>query len=342
MVEVNFTPGSSAAEALNRFTRDISVLFCCKVVCPFMPAHYRIIDHGCWSKFPHILSLCFNLIKRSAFCPKRILRYNYLCSSCLLSVHNSVLLISVCPTGPTYEVMLCGQVADPTAQRPVSPSFPEIPPLLSNRQYLSWGGVTLGRAQMKVILRNSSDNQTLNLRLIVRGPDQDCFQLQNRFGREELLGSSMELQLRQQEDAAVRLLFTPTRHACLLAKLDIKQLAQRASLHSVKFTIPLTGYGGMSHLVVEGATATPDGYSLTLGLDPGDSSHFARFRLHNTGSRAAFVRAVVYKTLTSSQLSSPALHSTDNIVLSSAILTNVTLRSLMSESRNFTPSGGRN
>uniref|UniRef100_UPI00358DF1D0 centrosomal protein of 192 kDa-like isoform X2 n=1 Tax=Myxine glutinosa TaxID=7769 RepID=UPI00358DF1D0 len=226
-----------------------------------------------------------------------VVEVNFTPGLCSGEALNSVLLLSVCPTGPTYEVMLCGQVADPTTQRPLSPSFLEIPPLLSNRQYLSWGGVTLGRAQqIKVILRNSSDNQTLNLRLIVRGPDQDCFQLQNRFGREELLGSSMELQLRQHEDATVRLLFTPTRHACLLAKLDIKQLAQRTSVHGVKFTIPLTGYGGMSHLVVEGATTTPDGYSLALRLDPGGSSHFAHFRLHNTGSRAAFVRAVVYKT----------------------------------------------
>lgn len=66
-----------------------------------------------------------------------------------------MLTILVLPSGPQYEVVVKGDVApDDLPQR----SLPgraahadlatpgEVPPILSNKQFMAWGGVTLGRA----------------------------------------------------------------------------------------------------------------------------------------------------------------------------------------------------
>ncbi|KAI1894105.1 hypothetical protein AGOR_G00112400 [Albula goreensis] len=106
----------------------------------------------------------------------------------------SVLTILVLPSGPQYEVVLKGEVAPEEAPRRFSaspskaahmdmPPAGTVPPILSNKQFMAWGGVTLGRAvQQKLVLRNNSPSAAQQLRLLVRGQDQDCFQLQSTFG----------------------------------------------------------------------------------------------------------------------------------------------------------------
>ena len=61
----------------------------------------------------------------------------------------SLLTILVLPSGPQYEVALRGEVTPehhgkPTASAP-GPAA-DVPPILSNKQFVAWGGVTLGRA----------------------------------------------------------------------------------------------------------------------------------------------------------------------------------------------------
>ncbi|XP_068093232.1 LOW QUALITY PROTEIN: centrosomal protein of 192 kDa [Hyperolius riggenbachi] len=222
-------------------------------------------------------------------------------SPCNSTPKQSILKIMVQPSGPQYEVTLMGDTERPvtkcsTDSTPISSS--DVPPILSNKQFMSWGGVGVGRAvQQKLILRSTSATASQHLRLLIRGQDQDCFQLQSRFGPDERLTSSCELTIRPKEDAAVHLMFSPTRVACMLAKLEIKQSAVKSSQQGIKFTIPLSGYGGTSNIILEDVKRLPDSYSVTLnGISPNRVSRTSFF-IKNTGSRAAYVKAACFINL---------------------------------------------
>lgn len=54
------------------------------------------------------------------------------------------------PSGPQYEVVLKGEVAQGktgtvSSALNIMPNE-AVPPILSNKQFMAWGGVTLGRA----------------------------------------------------------------------------------------------------------------------------------------------------------------------------------------------------
>uniref|UniRef100_A0A8C6DSG3 Centrosomal protein 192 n=1 Tax=Moschus moschiferus TaxID=68415 RepID=A0A8C6DSG3_MOSMO len=207
-----------------------------------------------------------------------------------------ILKIFVQPFGPQYEVMLKGEIVS-SGNRPLVPESlsSDVPSILSNKQFLAWGGVPLGRTQLqKLALRNNSASIAQHLRLLVRGQDQDCFQLQHTFGSEERLTSNCEVRIRPKEDIYISVLFAPTRLSCMLAKLEIKQLGVR-SQPGVKFTIPLSGYGGTSNLILEDVKKLSDSYMVTVNdLVPGQESRIV-VSVRNTGSRAAFVKAVGFK-----------------------------------------------
>lgn len=218
----------------------------------------------------------------------------------------SLLTILVLPSGPQYEVTLKGEVAkENSGKQAISSSSVQasslandVPPILSNKQFVAWGGVTLGRAiQQKLVLRNNSKLETQQLRLLIRGQDQDCFQLQSMFSLEERLTRHGELSIRPTEDVTVHLLFAPTRVACMLAKLEIKQSGVRPSQPGIKFTIPLSGYGGTSNIILEDQRKQADGYVATVtDVAVGRVSKVC-VCVRNTGSRAAFVKAVAYSDL---------------------------------------------
>uniref|UniRef100_A0A674AGV9 Centrosomal protein 192 n=1 Tax=Salmo trutta TaxID=8032 RepID=A0A674AGV9_SALTR len=223
-------------------------------------------------------------------------------------VPSSVLTILVLPSGPQYEVVLKGQVVPEERGNPAAVPGPasalgllppsEVPPILSNKQFVAWGGVTLGRAvQQKLVLRNNSPNTTHHLRLLIRGQDHSCFQLQSSFGQEERLTRHRELSIRPREDVVVHLLFAPTRVACALSKLEIKQSGVRPSQPGIKFTIPLSGYGGTSNIILEDHRKRSDGYvAMLMGVAAGHVSKLC-VCVRNTGSRAAFIKAVPYSDL---------------------------------------------
>lgn len=61
------------------------------------------------------------------------------------------------------------------------------------------------------------------------------------------------------------------------------------------FQIPLSGYGGTSNLILEDAKKLSDSYMVTVNdLVPGRESRVV-ISVRNTGSRAAFVKAVGFK-----------------------------------------------
>uniref|UniRef100_UPI001FBC152B Centrosomal protein of 192 kDa n=1 Tax=Homo sapiens TaxID=9606 RepID=UPI001FBC152B len=223
--------------------------------------------------------------------------------------------------GPKGEVISSGS-------KPLSPGpCLDIPSILSNKQFLAWGGVPLGRTQLqKLALRNNSASTTQHLRLLIRGQDQDCFQLQNTFGSEQRLTSNCEIRIHPKEDIFISVLFAPTRLSCMLARLEIKQLGNR-SQPGIKFTIPLSGYGGTSNLILEGVKKLSDSYMVTVnGLVPGKESKIV-FSVRNTGSRAAFVKAVGFKDSQKKVLLDPKVLRIfpDKFVLKERTQENVTL-----------------
>ncbi|XP_049439243.1 centrosomal protein of 192 kDa isoform X2 [Epinephelus fuscoguttatus] len=228
----------------------------------------------------------------------------------------SLLTILVLPSGPQYEVTLKGEVVPEDSGKPAIPSAAvigpgvasDVPPILSNKQFVAWGGVTLGRAiQQKLVLRNNSTTTTQQLRLLIRGQDQDCFQLQSMFSPEERLTRHGELSIRPKEDVTVHLLFAPTRVACMLAKLEIKQSGVRPSQPGVKFTIPLSGYGGTSNIILEDQRKQADGYVATLtDITVGRVSKVC-LCVRNTGSRAAYIKAVAFADMQTRTLIEPSV-----------------------------------
>ncbi|XP_042654021.1 centrosomal protein of 192 kDa isoform X2 [Tyto alba] len=205
----------------------------------------------------------------------------------------STLKILVQPSGPQYEVVLKGEVeSEENRLLSTAAVCSDIPPILSNKQFIAWGGVALGASvQQKLTLRNDSPSVTQHLRLLIKGQDRDCFQLQSIFGSEERLTSNWELKIRPKEDTNIYLMFAPTRITCCFAKLEIKHLGTR-SQPGIKFTIPLSGYGGKSNITLENVEKLSDSYMITLdGLLPARVRK-ASFCVRNTGSRAAYVKTL--------------------------------------------------
>ncbi|XP_027741153.1 centrosomal protein of 192 kDa [Empidonax traillii] len=205
----------------------------------------------------------------------------------------STLKILVLPFGPQYDVVIKGEV-ESEKNRPVSTAtgYSDIPPILSNKQFIAWGAVPLrSSVQKKLTLRNDSPSVTQHLRLLIRGQDQDCFQLQSIFGSEERFTSHWELKIRPKEDTNIYLMFTPTRVTCCFAKLEIKQLGIR-SQPGIKFTIPLSGYGGTSNIILDNVKKLSHSYMVTLDGLLSSRLRKASFHVRNTGSRAAYVRAL--------------------------------------------------
>uniref|UniRef100_A0A674MQY1 Centrosomal protein 192 n=1 Tax=Takifugu rubripes TaxID=31033 RepID=A0A674MQY1_TAKRU len=260
--------------------------------------------------FPFLLALWFGRE------PKRITSRSRL-TVCFLSLsYSSLLTILVLPSGPQYEVTLRGEVVSEDSGKPAIPSAAlfgpgvasDVPPILSNKQFVAWGGVTLGRAvQQKLVLRNNSTSTAQQLRLLIRGQDQDCFQLQSMFSPEERLTRHGELSIRPKEDVTVHLLFAPTRIACMLAKLEIKQSGVRPSQPGVKFSIPLSGYGGTSNIILEDQRKQGDGYvAIMSSISVGHVSKVC-LCVRNTGSRAAFIKAMAFSDVQTRSIMEPSV-----------------------------------
>ncbi|KFP80195.1 Centrosomal protein of 192 kDa, partial [Acanthisitta chloris] len=225
-----------------------------------------------------------------------------------ITTTESTLKILVLPSGPQYEVVVKCEV-ETEQNRPVSTAAEcsDIPPILSNKQFIAWGPVPIGSSVQKTLtLRNDSPSETQHLRLLIRGQDQDCFQLQNIFGSEERLTRSWELKIRPKEDTNIHLMFTPTRVTCCFAKLEIKLLGIRLQ-PGIKFTIPLGGYGGASKIILENVKKLSDSYLITLHELPSERSSKTSFHVRNVGSRAAYVKALCLSNLQSKTVMDPGL-----------------------------------
>ncbi|XP_039594435.1 centrosomal protein of 192 kDa isoform X2 [Polypterus senegalus] len=245
----------------------------------------------CFSVEPEYLSLLPGDEKKAVI--------SFFCN-CSDGIKESIVTILVLPNGPQYEVFAKGEMSN-SVKNPL-PGMPpdeqgnvEVPRILSNKMFVAWEGVALGEAlQKKLVLRNNCDSGVQQLRLLIRGQDRDCFKIQSTVGEEKMLSSIQDLTIGPKEDAPIYLLLTPTRVACMHAILDIKHSKMRVSQPGIKFTIPLSGYGGRSHIILEGVQKLYDSYAITVNDDTSKDMMKVDFRIRNVGSRAAYVKAIPF------------------------------------------------
>ena len=200
------------------------------------------------------------------------------------------------PGGTSYEISLCWKIPAPVPRPLPPPARPANagPVILSNKDFLGWGGVPLGRAlQQSVTLMNNSDS-LLKFKMEIRGATHE-FQLVSRFGAKEQLSSRREMVLRPREEHTVNLLFAPSQIAHFTGKIQLKPADS-----ATKYAIPLSGYGGISSLVLEGVEknhpTTP--YWTSVGPLSTTSRHIViKTTVRNTGTRTAYVKALCFKDL---------------------------------------------
>ncbi|XP_033117603.1 centrosomal protein of 192 kDa-like [Anneissia japonica] len=204
----------------------------------------------------------------------------------------SVLIIQVVPDGPQYEVVVRGK-ATPYASKSKAPSTP---PILCTKQFVVWGGVPVGRAlQQKMVLKNNSETQLMKLKLSIRGNTQD-FQLQSSFGQQEKLTDNRQVLLKPSEEFPVHILFAPTSEGTMQGTLVIKP-----NSGNTKFTVPLSGYGGVSSIILNGLTHVGDTYLSNIMNVTAGKIRTLSFEALNTGSRAAFVKIIPFADLKASE-----------------------------------------
>ncbi|XP_071480003.1 uncharacterized protein [Diadema antillarum] len=197
------------------------------------------------------------------------------------------LLIQVRPDGPNFKLILKGEGLTKEKWKQKSAETRAAPPLLCNKSSMVWGGVPLGKSlKLNAILRNTG-SETLPLKLTIRGSED--FQLLSRKGAEEKFSSSRQVVVHGQEDYTVNVVFTPTQLECVKGTLDIKPINSDS-----KYTLPLSGYGGVSNLSLEDVKLRGDMYSQDMGaLTPGQHTVHT-IKVRNVGLRAAFVKVMCF------------------------------------------------
>ncbi|XP_072169079.1 uncharacterized protein [Diadema setosum] len=197
------------------------------------------------------------------------------------------LLIQVRPDGPNFKLILKGEGLTKEKWKQKSAETRAAPPLLCNKSSMVWGGVPLGKSlKLNAILRNTG-SETLPLKLTIRGSED--FQLLSRKGAEEKFSSSRQVVVHGQEDYTVNVVFTPTQLECVKGTLDIKPINSDS-----KYTLPLSGYGGVSNLSLEDVKLRGDTYSQDIGaLTPGQHTVHT-IKVRNVGLRAAFVKVMCF------------------------------------------------
>ena len=194
------------------------------------------------------------------------------------------LVVSLLPDGDQYEWSLHGKV---TSNSIINKN--DAPALLCNKLAMNWGGVEVGQSrQQKLVLRNSSETQALNLSISV-ADNPSSFQIQNSHEFEHKDLNKFEVILKPQAEFPVYVLFIPSKLAFASSSLVLRVING-----STKFLIPLSGYGGASNLEIKGAKSMNDKLFIDLGQVGYGKKAIVNIILRNNGSRAAFVSVDCY------------------------------------------------
>ncbi|XP_071092273.1 centrosomal protein of 192 kDa-like [Haliotis cracherodii] len=196
--------------------------------------------------------------------------------------YDTIFVMYLLQDGTMYELVLKGEV-QPTPRGPF---------LLSDKSYLAFGGVAIGRAkQQKVTILNNAP-QSLKLSVDIRS-DTNCFQLQSSLSRADEKIRRRDIIIQPQEKFPIYMLYAPDSVAPNTGKLVIKPYDL-----GTKFSIPLSGYGGLSAITLEGVGQSgTEKYFATLGRVSIGNNCLSRVVVTNSGRRSAFVRATPYEDL---------------------------------------------
>ncbi|KAK2155816.1 hypothetical protein LSH36_230g01007, partial [Paralvinella palmiformis] len=185
----------------------------------------------------------------------------------------SLLLMFVEPDGPGYEMPVYGEIL---CQSVIShcPTYSQQP---IHTQTL--------------ILRNAAKYQ---MKILLEVRDESLqFEIVSSFGHKKKLSTSKEVMLKPLEEYPVHVCYKPTKTISATGKLLVRLLNS-----TFKYALPLTGYGGVSELSLEGVRSSRlNSCWLSLGHPMVGSKLYSTVTVCNNGTQAAYVKAIGFEDL---------------------------------------------
>ncbi|XP_074619097.1 uncharacterized protein LOC141877946 isoform X2 [Acropora palmata] len=196
------------------------------------------------------------------------------------------LVVLAVPNGPTYELVVKGSA---------SPKEDDTFMLLSSKPVLCWSGVALGLCQHQKVALKTSSTTPVKLQILIEGNHSD-FQIQPTFSSRGTNPEQHQATLEPKKELPVHISFTPSSMGLISSSLVVKSMAGKTTSK-----IPLYGCGGTSHLVLVDIRQLSEGYVINLGEVSLGKKNSLKVVVRNSGSRAAFVKAVCYSDIHSLQ-----------------------------------------
>nr|XP_022340197.1 uncharacterized protein LOC111134927 isoform X2 [Crassostrea virginica] len=195
----------------------------------------------------------------------------------------SVLLMNVEPDGPLYELPVLGSVVSEMAKRQATPI------VLSDRCFIYFGGVGAGKTMEKKFRLKNQTQYPLKLKLEVRD-ESHVFKMRTSAIQCNNLSEIRDVIIQPLETYPVYVTYSPVSASLNSGKVVIKPYDT-----AYKFSIPLSGYGGVGKLVVEGASITDmNRYCLDMGDISVGQETGEKIIVRNVGSRPVFVKLKAY------------------------------------------------
>ncbi|CAH1780124.1 unnamed protein product, partial [Owenia fusiformis] len=163
--------------------------------------------------------------------------------------------------------------------------------LLSNKQFLSWGGVPVGDAMPQKVSLINKTSSMMKLTAQIKSNTTD-FQFQCRYGHVEELTNKRELILKPGEEYDIYVVFCPSSLASVKSKLRIKVISD---VKPTAYSLPLMGYGGVCNILLEDTNSAGfHNNAVNLGNLIIGNEHVARVKVRNIGARAGYVKALCF------------------------------------------------
>ncbi|XP_060568181.1 centrosomal protein of 192 kDa-like isoform X2 [Ruditapes philippinarum] len=197
---------------------------------------------------------------------------------------STLLLMLVEPDRQMYELAI---------QAEVKPEDREIPKLLSDRTKIDFGGVPIGKTCVKRYRLINKGTEAVKMRAMVKASNI----LIARSADPNTVGSkSLDLFLPAEEIIPVYVLYNPVLTMMAEGKVVMKSVT---SPESLKFSVLVAGYGGVSRLCCSEEATTMSsvrGYPC-VGIQNFSLGKVKEVAIHNVGMRPAQVRVAVFKDL---------------------------------------------
>ncbi|XP_022796822.1 uncharacterized protein LOC111335223 isoform X4 [Stylophora pistillata] len=192
------------------------------------------------------------------------------------------LVILAVPNGPVYELVLRGSAL---------PKEDDMFALLSSKPVLCWSGVALGWSQQQKVILKTSSATPVKLQLMIEGNHSD-YQIQPMFSSHGGSPEHPQATLEPKKELPVHVSFSPSSMGLISSSLVIRSLAGKT-----KSKIPLYGCGGTSQLVLVDIRQLSEGYVTNIGEVSLGKKNSVKVVVRNSGTRAAFVKAMCYSDI---------------------------------------------